>query len=73
MFIRKTVFQKLIARVEKQDQEIDKLQRQLGILALSLDKQFSFEMGEGWKLVRVPPDVKSFIEAKLKTTQSSDS
>jgi hypothetical protein len=43
----------------------------LGILALSLGRQFSFEIGEGWKLVNVPREVKNFIKAKLKPQHSS--
>ena len=45
MFVRKTAFEKLVKHVQNQQQEIEKLQEMLGILAQSQSKQFEFVVG----------------------------
>jgi hypothetical protein len=72
MFVRKTAFEKLVKHVQNQQQEIEKLQEMLGILAQSQGKQFEFVVGEGYTLSPLRPKLNEFVDHKRKTTHASD-
>ena len=72
MFVQKTAFEKLVKHVQNQQQEIEKLQEMLGILAQSQGKQFEFVVGEGWKLAKIRPEHNQFIDDKRQRAHSSD-
>jgi hypothetical protein len=72
MFVQKTTFEKLVKHVESQQQEIEKLQEMLGILAQSQGKQFEFVVGEGYKLSPLQPKLNEFVDHKRMTTHASD-
>lgn len=73
MFIRKATVEKLLERIDKQEKEIDKLHEKVAILAQSLNQQFEFVIGEGYKLSPIRPGHGQFIDAKRKAAHSSDS
>jgi hypothetical protein len=72
MFVRKTAFEKLLKHVQRQQQEIEKLQEMLGILAQSQGKQFKFVVGEGYKLSPLRPELNDFVDQKRKAAHASD-
>ena len=73
MFISNDTLKKLLDRIEKQDQEIDKLHEKLAILAQSQGKQFEFIVGEGYKLTAIPGGHEQFIDAKRRASHSPNS
>lgn len=73
MFIRKATVQKLLKKIEAQEQEIDILNEKVGILALSLGKQFELVVEDGYKLTPIPPGHEQFVMAKIKRIHSSES
>jgi predicted RNase H-like nuclease (RuvC/YqgF family) len=72
MLIRKATFEKLVKQVQNQEKEIENLNEKVGILAQLLNKQFEFNVGEGWKVSRISPALNKFIEAKRKAGHLSD-
>jgi hypothetical protein len=71
MFIRNAEFAKLVNHVQSQQQEIEKLQEMLGILAQSLGEQFEFKVGKGWTLSKVRPEHNQFIDDRRQKARSS--
>ena len=72
MLIRKAVFEKLLKKVEAQEQAIENLSEKLGILAQLNGQQFKFSVGEGWQLSPIPPELNKFIDAKRKAAHALD-
>jgi hypothetical protein len=70
MFIRKAEFEKLAKHVQSQQQEIEKLQEMLGILAQSLGQQFQFDVGKGWTLSKIRPEHNQFIDDRRQRARS---
>ncbi len=73
MFVRRATFEKLLKQIQTQGQEIESLTEKLGLLAEFHGQQFQFDIGEGWRLSPVSPELKGFIDAKRKAAHSSDS
>ena len=50
MFVRKSAFENLVKRCESQQQQIEKLNEMVDMLAKSLGQQFDFNVQEDWNL-----------------------
>ena len=72
MLIRKATFEKLLKQIQNQEKEIENLNEKVGLLAQLLNKQFEFNVGEGWKLSEIRPALNKFIDAKRKAAHLSD-
>ena len=56
MFVRRSVFEKLVKRCENQRHEIENLHEKLGILAQKVGHQFQCSIEDGWELVPLKPE-----------------
>jgi hypothetical protein len=72
MFIRRSVFEKLVKRCESQHQEIQSLQEKLGILAQKVGHQFQFSIGDGWELVPMKPEDDQFVEGRREQASAAE-
>ena len=54
MFVRKSTFEHLVKRCESQQQQIEKLNEMVGILAQSLGSELEFNVKKDWNLSRYP-------------------
>jgi hypothetical protein len=72
MFIRKSMYEKLLKQIQNQNYEIRSLNEKLTILAQFHGQQFKFNVGEGWQLTTITSNVSKFIEAKRKEAHLSN-